>query len=673
MPATLKPKPGQSLAEVRPELAAEWHPRLNGDLTAYDVRPGSNAEVWWLCSRCGHEWQTKVFKRGTQGRGCPPCGIARRAASAAMPDPGESLAEIAPAIAAEWHPTRNGDLTSSDVRAGSGRTVWWLCAKCQYEWQTTVYRRAQGTGCRQCWFVRKAILRATPKPGNSFGELFPGPSAEWHPTLNGDLSPNDFKPGSHKRVWWQCAEGHVWEVSPSNRRRGERCPTCAELQRSITKSTPKAGQSLADLHVEIAADWHPSKNAPLAAGDVNPGSKTPRWWLCRTCAHEWRTDPDHRTRRGDGCPKCRYARLSRTKSTPKPGRSLAETHPTLAGEWHPTLNEGVAPFDVHARGRARAWWLCPNRHEWNALIAPRAEGVGCPKCSTIGVSERQVRLAFELAAAGLCVAHEHPPITVDGRRPIRADIVIPDQRVIVEYDGSYYHAKKGRADRVQTAALESAGWTVVRVRELPLFGLGGHEVFVSPVDPIKLVAIKTLKALSRIGYEIPRGDDYIGDLDEWGRSAADAALYRYRSKSLASEYPYVAEEFDPDKNNGIRPEEVHPGSNTEFIWTCRDCAYEWPSMVWIRTAGHGCPKCSRTRGAAKRALPLPGGSFADLFPEPAAEWHPTRNAPLTVREVRPASSKLVWWQCQRGHVWQARVADRRKYGRCRKCRANGQR
>ncbi|MFL0289015.1 zinc-ribbon domain-containing protein [Mycobacterium sp. SMC-21] len=132
-------------------------------------------------------------------------------------------------------------------------------------------------------------------------------------------------------------------------------------------------------------------------------------------------------------------------------------------------------------------------------------------------------------------------------------------------------------------------------------------------------------------------------------------------------------EFDPKKNNGVKPEEVHPGSNTKFIWTCRDCGHEWSSMVWIRSAGHGCPKCSRKRGAAKRALPPPGGSFADLFPVPAVEWHPTRNAPLTAHDVRPASDRLVWWQCKRGHEWQARVVDRRKFGRCRECRAEGHR
>jgi Probable Zinc-ribbon domain len=49
-----KPRPGEALAEVRPELAAEWHPTKNGDLTPYYVLPGSAAKVFWQCSKCRH-------------------------------------------------------------------------------------------------------------------------------------------------------------------------------------------------------------------------------------------------------------------------------------------------------------------------------------------------------------------------------------------------------------------------------------------------------------------------------------------------------------------------------------------------------------------------------------------------------------------------------------------
>lgn len=587
----------------------------------------------------------------------------------AKPPPGESLAEVLPDLVAEWHPTLNGDRTPADVMPTSGAEVWWRCSTCQFEWRTRVVARGRkGHGCRRCAKTRRTGVPETPAPGKSFGDIYPDVAKEWHPTLNFPFKPTDVKPASNKKVWWQCRTcHHEWEVSPANRRRGERCPACAERQRSITKSTPKPGCSLADLYPDTAAELHPTKNAPLTGAAINPGSKTKRWWQCRTCGHEWETEPDKRTRRGDGCPNCRYKRLSRTKSTPKPGESLAEKDPDLAAEWHPTLNKPRTPFDVRPRGRASAWWQCRLGHVWCAQIAPRAVGVGCPECSTIGVSERQVRLEFELAAAGLPVAHQHSPIPVHGRRPIKADIAMPTIHVVVEYDGSYFHKRKPRADRDQTAALESAGWTVLRVRERPLIGLGGHEVFVSPTEPIKSVAVKVIRALAEIDYPAKNLAEYINDPSEWAKRPASEALYKHRAKSLTSEFPEVAKELDPQKNDGITPDKVHPGSNTKFCWTCSDCGHEWRSMVWIRTAGHGCPHCARYRGAAKRAAPRPGESFGDLFADVAKEWHPTLNGTLTPFDMRPGSGKAVWWQCACGEEWQARVADRRRAKRCPAC------
>lgn len=467
----------------------------------------------------------------------------------------------------------------------------------------------------------------------------------------------------------EAAQGHAWNVSPSNRRRGEQCPECAEVQRSLTKSTPKTGQSLADLYPDVAAEWHPTKNAPVTASDVNPGSKKRRWWQCATCGHEWLTDPDHRTRGGRRCSKCAYRSVAISKATPKPGESLAEKIPELAAEWHPDKNGDLTPADVRPRGNASVWWRCRFGHEWKAKVAPRAVGIGCPQCSIIGISERQTRLEYELAAAGLPVEHDYSRIPVEGRRAVKVDIAIPTLHVIVEYDGSYYHAKKARADRAQTAALESAGWTVLRVREIPLRPLGGNEIFVGPTEPIKSVTIKVLDSLAAIGIHALHKAEYISDPNEWGRSQANEALYQYRAKSLASEFPSVAEEFDPAKNDGITPEEVHPGSQTKVLWTCPECSNEWYSPVWVRTAGHGCPRCADKRGAAKRALPVPGESLADLVPDVAEEWHPTLNGSLTASQVRPGSGKMVWWQCPRGHDWEARVVDRGKGMRCREFRA----
>lgn len=60
--------------------------------------------------------------------------------------------------------------------------------------------------------------------------LEPQVAAEWHPTLNGALTPQKVTAGSSRRVWWICGEGHVWRTAISNRtnlRKRTGCPVCA--------------------------------------------------------------------------------------------------------------------------------------------------------------------------------------------------------------------------------------------------------------------------------------------------------------------------------------------------------------------------------------------------------------------------------------------------------------
>jgi len=60
------------LATKRPDLASEWHPTKNGDLTPYDVVCNSNNKVWWKCKICEHVWKASINNRN-KGRGCPQC------------------------------------------------------------------------------------------------------------------------------------------------------------------------------------------------------------------------------------------------------------------------------------------------------------------------------------------------------------------------------------------------------------------------------------------------------------------------------------------------------------------------------------------------------------------------------------------------------------------------
>lgn len=146
------PKPGHSLADRSPGIAAEWHPTKNGDLGAADVANARNAEAWWLCSRCGESWKSSINGRVRRQRiNCPDCNRSAGAAARARPESGQSLGDRYPELVNQWHPTKNGGATPFDVGPGSHRKVFWLCETCGKEWQTSVYSRAAGHhGCATC-------------------------------------------------------------------------------------------------------------------------------------------------------------------------------------------------------------------------------------------------------------------------------------------------------------------------------------------------------------------------------------------------------------------------------------------------------------------------------------------------------------------------------------------
>jgi hypothetical protein len=139
-----KPKKGKSLAILDPELAKQWHPTKNGELTPGDVTPGSNKKVWWKCDKADdHEWDTRIADRA-KGSGCSCCD-GRTAV------PSNCLATLNPKLAREWHPTKNGDFTPNDITPGSNKIVWWKCDKADdHEWYTTIKDRSNGDGCPWC-------------------------------------------------------------------------------------------------------------------------------------------------------------------------------------------------------------------------------------------------------------------------------------------------------------------------------------------------------------------------------------------------------------------------------------------------------------------------------------------------------------------------------------------
>lgn len=262
----------------------------------------------------------------------------------------------------EWHPFKNGALTSQDVTFGAKRKVWWLCEK-GHEWETAVCTRTSGgSRCPYC-----AGKRAYPGE-NDLASQYPDIAAQWHPSKNGRATPDSVTTGSHREVWWLCEKGHEWRAMVKTRVAGCGCPVC-------TNRLVLPGENdLATTYPDLAGQWHPTRNGPLTPRDVVAGTVRKVWWQCEK-GHEWQAAIASRVS-GMGCPVCAGKVII-------PGENdLATFFPEIAKEWHLVKNGTLKPEAVSPFSNRKAWWRCPLGHEYQSIIALRTlRGNGCPYCA----------------------------------------------------------------------------------------------------------------------------------------------------------------------------------------------------------------------------------------------------------------------------------------------------
>ena len=418
----------------------------------------------------------------------------------------------------------------------------------------------------------------------------------------------------------------------------------------------KGETDLKARYPDIAAQWDFVKNRDLMPEDVQPASMKKVWWICGK-GHSWKAAIYSRTA-GAGCPYCAGNRLN-------PGvNDLLTVDPDVAAQWDPEKNGELRPQDIAGRTARKAWWRCPQGHSWQAAVSSRTEGKGCPFCAG-----RKVMAGFnDLATADPGLAAQWNYEKNGTLRP--EDVTMTSHRE-VWWIGRCGHRWKAKISNRSngTGCPYCCGKKV-----LPGFNDAKtrYPELVTEWDYNKnniLPEQITAGSQRKIWWKCLKGHSWESKLTD--RARGNGCPYCSNRKVLrgendfASVHPELLPEWDYEKNQDIDPERITYQARKKVWWLCAR-GHSWKAEIFHRVNdGTACPVCARLKD---RHPVIPGKSdLAAISPELATEWDYERNAELTPEQVRPFSTRKVWWVCKRGHHWQCTIQTRQRGTGCPFC------
>ncbi len=200
-------------ASAQPDMCDEWNFEKNNKRPE-EVSRWSSENIWWRCKN-GHEWQTEIQNR-MRGNGCPYCANKRPVEGV------NDFRTMNPLLMQEWNYQRNKNLSPDKLTYQTRKKVWWICQK-GHEWQAEIYDRRNGTGCPTC--ARYKSKHPVIAGKDDLATLRPDLITEWDYERN-QVTPEQLKIQSNKKVWWKCKEGHCWRSTVQSRVVGTGCPRC---------------------------------------------------------------------------------------------------------------------------------------------------------------------------------------------------------------------------------------------------------------------------------------------------------------------------------------------------------------------------------------------------------------------------------------------------------------
>ena len=427
-------KHGGSFADKFSHLLREWNWEKNGNLNPNKLPYTSEVKIWWNCKR-KHEWKTAISKRTIRQQNCPKCNNKTSHLEVRVYSelkyffprtiwqhpfknghldvfiPGHN---IAIEIDGFWHQGREDrdllkDREAKKLNIKMIRIRWEKLEKISklhisHNWQsrkgdfstfvnlikilllemkldnqkrTKLLEYIENEKyVNETFFLDTWANNTDPKPGHSLAERFPEVAKDWHPTANGNLTPNDIPYSSQMSVYWLCKVHGKWQQSPNGRTNNNPpsgCKKCGDKRRGKARMIMAAEKHSVKDIPQLIKQWHPTKNTEFTPEMVSPGSSKVVWWKCKE-GHEWKArigviykHLNEATKLDifSGCPDCyknnreEFANEIRKIKLRKKGSVLVH-YPSISKIW--AKDNEWKPSELSNGSRYPVRLICPNKH-----------------------------------------------------------------------------------------------------------------------------------------------------------------------------------------------------------------------------------------------------------------------------------------------------------------------
>jgi hypothetical protein len=547
----------------------------------------------WKCSK-GHVWNTNyaAIRRGTWCRIC------------AMPLSAEKR-RTSIEFFKEYAISRKG-LCLSDTYINQKSILKFKCAN-NHIWE--VRGASLKGGKTWCRFCSGHYAANTPElQQQRLNELIEIAASKGGECLSETYVNNNTK------VKFKCAKGHVWETGPGQIRAGRWCKRCASV---------KANEWKKDKLETFVKIIEAKGGKCLTTEYIN--SQVTRLVIECGKGHQWATWPGH-VKKGLWCRKCNGS----AKHSLSDVIRLAESR------------GGKCLSENYKNDMSNITWQCNEGHIWDATPNNIKHGRWCPTCAP-GFGERVCRLFFEKIFEKPFIKTRPNWLMSKRGFPLELDGFCEELNLAFEHQGEQHYKKvhffrdSPNSDQLKRNVCKRKGIALIEIPEVPA---------ITKIKDLKDVIVK--ECLKK-DVNLPQR---IAEIE-----ITDYEIFTCTESKKRKELIEVAKKIITEKEG----ETIHffliSDSTPKLKIKCKN-DHTWSCSVSNIIKGKWCTYCHRESIQKLKASSLKG--------KKPRLWGPG-NRVHTIEEMQQIAQskgglclssdynggKLLLWQCEKAHQWEA--------------------